>query len=120
MVVYGSTVTGHNTPRSDVDVAVITHETDPERNRKTWFHLLGKAPRPYDVRVYELLPLPIQVAIADHHKVVFGDPVELSATFYRARRLWKDQKPRYEANRFKSLKERQDALRRARQRTKAR
>lgn len=105
VVLHGSVVTGRSTPRSDVDVAVVTRDADAGRNRALWMRLLGSAPDRYDVRVYELLPLPIQVKVAERHRVVFGDPVELSYYFYRYRRRWKDQARRYRENQFRSFRE---------------
>lgn len=107
VVLYGSVLTDRFTDRSDVDVAVVTREPDRDRNRSAWRSALGAAPDRYDVRVFELLPLPVQHDIAEHHRVVFGDAVDLSYYFYnRTRRAWKDVEPRIRANRFDSVRER--------------
>lgn len=110
VVLYGSYLTDRFTPRSDVDAAVVTRQADPEANRRTWRDLVGTVPDRYDVRVFELLPLDIRHDIAEHHEVLFGDPVDLSYYFYRTRRAWKDVRPRIEANRFTSLDEKLTAL----------
>lgn len=114
VVVFGSALTDRFHARSDVDVAVITRRADHAENRALWQGLLGSVPDRFDLRVFELLPLPIQVDIANHHEVVFGDPVDLSYYFYAFRRRWKDQAPRHRANRFRSAGEKRAALRRAR------
>lgn len=107
VLVYGSYVSGHRTPRSDIDVAVITRVRDRAENRATWRELLGRVPDVYDVRVFELLPLDVQHDIAEHHEVLFGDPVEISYYLYRrVYRVWDDVGPRIEANQFDSLAER--------------
>lgn len=106
-VAYGSYLDPSTfTPRSDIDVAVITHQRDREVNRQTWRQVLGSAPDRYDLRVFELLPLDVQHDIAMEHEVVFGDPVEISFYFYRVHRLWDDVGPRIQANRFGSMEER--------------
>lgn len=110
VVLHGSVVSGLATPRSDVDVAIVTRDPDAARNRAEWLRLLGSVPDRYDLRIHELLPLPIQVRIAQGHWVVFGDPVELSYYFYRYRRRWKDQARRVRENRFASFEEQRRAL----------
>lgn len=105
VVVHGSVLGDHFTPRSDIDVAVVTQDADSGRNVALWRRIVGTVPDRYDVRVFELLPLPIQVRIAEHHKVVFGDPIALSYHFYRFRRRWDDEGPRYRANQFASFAE---------------
>ena len=114
VVMHGSALSDLFTPRSDVDVAVVARDADASRNRALWRGIVGSAPDRYDIRVYELLPLPVRVAIARRHEVVFGDRVELSSYFYRDRRTWKDQEPRYRANQFRDLREKREALTRAR------
>jgi hypothetical protein len=74
--------------------------------------VVGQAPDRYDIRVFELLPLPIQIDIADRHEVVFGDLANVSYYFYGFRRRWKDQAHRYHQNRFKGYRDKRDALRR--------
>lgn len=113
VLLYGSALDETTfTPRSDVDVAVLTRERDEEVNRATWRSLLGQAPDRYDVRVFELLPLDVQHDIAEHHAVVFGDHVEISYYLYRIHRLWDDVGPRIEANRFESMAERRRLMNR--------
>lgn len=110
VVVFGSAATGDMHARSDVDVAVVTRDADRARNEALWGELLGRAPDAYEVRIYELLPLPVQVAIADDHVVVFGDELDLSEYFYEARKRWRDVGPRMRANRFETVAERLRAL----------
>lgn len=106
VLLYGSYLSEHFTPRSDIDVAIVTRKRDRDLNRSIWRDVLGQAPDRYDVRVFELLPLDVQHAIAEEHEVVFGDPVDISYYLYRVHRLWDDVGPRIEANRFESVRER--------------
>ncbi|MEM2133577.1 MAG: nucleotidyltransferase domain-containing protein [Candidatus Jordarchaeaceae archaeon] len=104
-MVYGSWPRGEATPRSDIDVAVITRTEDKAANLKTMKNLLGKTPSGYDVRIFESFPLHIKAEVVSNYVVVFGDPLEISEYFYYYRRLWKDVEQRYKDNQFTSYKE---------------
>ena len=114
VVLYGSYASGKATSRSDIDIAVITQKRGREENLKIWRSLLGKTVPPYDIKVFELLPLEIQISIADTCKVVFGNAGDIFEYFYRFRRAWKDVRPRFLENQFRSFKEKAALLRRAR------
>ncbi|MHA1589697.1 MAG: nucleotidyltransferase family protein [Candidatus Njordarchaeales archaeon] len=105
VVVYGSYARNQCTPRSDIDVAVITRISDPSKNIRILWKLLPKIKPGYDLRIFELLPLPIKMSVINNHIVIFGDPLDISEYFYFYRKLWKDVEPRYVANQFKSYKE---------------
>ena len=110
VVLYGSCVGGLNTLRSDIDVAIITRKRDFRENVKIFKSILGKVKTCYDVRVFELLPLNIKINIIEKHVVVFGDPLEISEYFYHYRKLWSDVERRYRENRFKTFREKLDAI----------
>ena len=112
VVVYGSYARNQCTPRSDIDVAVITKIRDPNVNIKILWTLFSKIKPGYDVRIFELLPLPIKISVIDNYIVIFGDPLDISEYFYFYRKLWKDVKPRYLANQFNSYKEILEGIRR--------
>ncbi len=112
VVVYGSYARNQCTPRSDIDVAVITKIRDPNANIKILWTLFSKIKPGYDVRIFELLPLPIKINVINNYIVIFGDPLDISEYFYFYRKLWKDVKPRYLANQFKSYKEILEGIRR--------
>lgn len=112
-VLYGSYVRNEDTPRSDIDVAVINSKIrDKKKNMKIWWQLLGKASSIYDIRIFELLPLYIKIEIIEEHIVLFGDELELSEYFYFYRKLWKDQVHRIEENQFSSIREKIETLER--------
>lgn len=113
VVLYGSWCSGDWTPRSDIDVAVLSRSQDDQKNRKLWFSLLGKAPQRYDVRVFELLPLHVQINVVENYQVVFGDPVDVSEYFYPVRRRWKDVAHRIRGEKPFSTRERLRRLRAA-------
>jgi len=106
VVAYGSYVEGCMRPNSDIDIAIISHETSKEFNVKLQEELLGKFPLKYDIRIFELLPIYIQISIIENYKVIFGDLLEISEFFYQFRKRWDDCKYRILSNQFSSYKER--------------
>ena len=105
-VVYGSYVEGGMRPDSDIDIAVLSHETEKDHNIVLQKELLGKFPLNYDIRVFELLPIYIQISIIENYQVIFGDPLEISEYFYSIRKKWDDCKHRILSNQFSSYRER--------------
>ena len=106
VVAYGSYVEGGMRPNSDIDIAVISHQTNKESNIKLQEELLGKLPLKYEIRIFELLPIHIQISIIENFKVIFGDLLEISEYFYQFRKKWDDCKDRILSNQFESYKER--------------
>ena len=106
VILYGSHVGGGTRPNSDIDIAVISNEKNVEKNMELQEKLLGKFPLTFDVRVFELFPIYIQIYIIDNYKVVFGDILEISEYFYSIRKKWDDCKHRILSNQFSSHRER--------------
>ena len=101
ILLFGSSAQMEDVERSDIDICIERPANDgllTEMNRM----LGGK----YDIKVFENLPLYIIIEIIHDHKIIYGDEVELSAYFYRFRRLWADIVPRVEYNQFDSVGER--------------
>lgn len=106
VIMYGSQVEGGSRPISDIDIAVITRKGSREDNVKIQEDLLGILPLKYDIRVFELYPIYIQISVIENYKVIFGDPLEISEYFYQYRKKWDDCKHRILSNQFVSYKER--------------
>lgn len=106
VVAYGSYVEGGMRPNSDIDIVVLSHQTNKELNIKLQEELLGKLPLKYEVRIFELLPIHIQISIIENYRVVYGDLLEISEYFYQYRKKWDDCKYRILFNQFLSYKER--------------
>ena len=101
ILLFGSSARREDVEMSDIDICIVRPANDgllTEMNRM----LGGK----YDMKVFENLPLYIQIEIIRDHKIIYGDEVELSAYFYRFRRLWADMVPRVGYNQFDSVGER--------------
>jgi len=54
------------------------------------------------VKVFEELPLYVQIEAIRNHVVIYGDELDLSEYFYQFRKLWKDMEHRIRENRFES------------------
>ena len=78
VILYGSQVEGGSRPDSDIDIAVITRESKIENNIEIQKELLGIFPLNFDVRVFELFPIYIQISIIETYRVIFGDILEIS------------------------------------------
>ncbi len=114
VVLFGSYASGKADIRSDIDIAIITREKDRKKGMELWKKVLGKAPENYDIKIFELIPLPIKASLFQNYKVVFGDRLDISEYFYEFRKLWNDMKYRFKENQFKSTKEKIIALERYR------
>lgn len=106
VVLFGSQVSGGARPNSDYDVAVISRLKNVKANISLQKELIGKFSLKYDIRVFELYPINIQISIIHNYKVIFGDILEISEYFYYFRKLWDDSKHRILDNQFASHKER--------------
>ena len=89
IVLYGSLITGTNTDRSDIDICMIAPDEKPMKLfRET-------LPLKYDIKIFETMPLFLQIQIIHNHKVIYTkDRYELYEYFYKFRKLWNDQKQR--------------------------
>ncbi|MHA1272192.1 MAG: nucleotidyltransferase domain-containing protein [Promethearchaeota archaeon] len=106
VVLFGSQIEGSARPNSDIDIAVISRSQDSKVNLNLQNNLLGQFPIKYDIRVFELFPIDIQISIINNYIVIFGDPLEISEYFYIFRKKWDDCKYRILTNQFSSYKER--------------
>ncbi|WP_297552114.1 nucleotidyltransferase domain-containing protein [Thermococcus sp.] len=112
ILLYGSHAKGNATKRSDVDVCLV--KPKPGVYRRVLQKLGGK----YDVKVFEELPLYVQIEVIRNHVVIYGDELELSEYFYQFRKVWEDMERRIRENRFESVREKVKLRRRAREKAK--
>ena len=110
VVLFGSHVEGGMRPNSDIDIAVLSLDKDRNKNLKLQKDLLGKFPLKFDIRVFELFPIYIQISIVENYLIVFGDSLDISEYFYKFRKKWDDCKYRILSNQFSSNKERLSLL----------
>jgi len=105
VVIFGSYATDNFTAKSDIDIAVITKQKKPEKNKVIWKKLLAISPAKYHINIFELLPLNLKAEIIENNQILFGKDLEISEYFYHFRKLWQDSKHRYYENQFNSVKE---------------
>ncbi|WXG42063.1 MAG: nucleotidyltransferase domain-containing protein [Candidatus Freyarchaeum deiterrae] len=92
VLLYGSQASGEATPRSDVDICVVA----PEADREALFRIILRQVRePYDVKIFESLPMYLKIRVIKNHVVVYAKDIpDLYEYFYTYRKLWKDQEER--------------------------
>ena len=106
VILFGSFVEGGFRPESDIDIGVISRSKNQKYNIKLQKDLLGQFPNRFDVRIFELFPIDIQISIIKNYSVLFGDSLEISEYFYSYRKKWDDCKHRILSNQFSSYHER--------------
>ncbi len=104
MLVFGSVVTGHAGPRSDIDIAIITRTSDVDEHWNLRLDALGKAPEGYDIQILEDLPIVMIADILENYAVVFGDPPAIGEYLYRYRREWERYQRRFEVPSLDDIK----------------
>lgn len=87
---HGSRVNGSSRPESDYDIAIITRNRNYNENLQKQIDILKYYRKEYDVRIFELLPIHIQMSIIFNNRIIFGDELELSEYFYQFRKIWRD------------------------------
>lgn len=101
ILLFGSRARLEDVKRSDIDICIVRPVSD--RVLTGIERMFGGK---YDIKVFENLPLYIQIEIIRDHRTLHGDETQLSEYFYRFRRLWGDMVLRVEYNRFSSAWER--------------
>ncbi len=96
ILLYGSVVEGKETPRSDIDICIVAPECKDRRGvLKEIFRKLDIFSKKYDVRIFEELPLYIQIQIIQKNEIIYTKNVyELYEYFYSIRKLWAVQSAR--------------------------
>ncbi|MFX1445385.1 MAG: nucleotidyltransferase domain-containing protein [Promethearchaeota archaeon] len=67
-IFYGSRVEGEFCPESNIDIGVFSRNRNQKYNRELQKNLLGQFHLKFYVRVFELLPIDIQMPIIQNNK----------------------------------------------------
>ncbi|MEJ2248684.1 MAG: nucleotidyltransferase domain-containing protein [Candidatus Lokiarchaeota archaeon] len=109
-ILFGSFVEGGTRPKSDIDIAIISKTQNNKDNIRLQKEFLGLFPQKYDIRIFEILPIHIQISIINNYMVIFGNKLEISEYFYLFRKKWDDCKHRILTNQYDDYKERLSAM----------
>ncbi len=101
ILLFGSRARLEDVERSDIDICIVRPVSD--RVLTGIDRMFGGK---YDIKVFENLPLYIQIEIIHGHRILYGDEAQLSEYFHRFRRLWDDMALRVKYNQFRSARER--------------
>jgi predicted nucleotidyltransferase len=95
-LLYGSVIKREETPRSDIDICIVAPECKDRRSLlKEIFRKLDVFSKRYDVKIFEELPLFIQIQIIQNNEIIYTKNVyELYEYFYNIRKLWEVQAER--------------------------
>ncbi len=103
ILLYGSQVTGDATPRSDIDICIVTQTSEPYQLSRILQEIWQRVPvtlLKYDVRMFHELPLFIQKDVIEMGRLVFTrDEPALYEYLYPFRKRWEDQKFRQQLSR---------------------
>ncbi|OFV68401.1 MAG: nucleotidyltransferase [Candidatus Syntrophoarchaeum caldarius] len=97
---FGSTTKREATCRSDLDIAIVAPKIkDPDEMSRlladAWKNL--DTSEPYDIWLFEELPLYMKAQIIENHRVIFcRDLSALYEYLYFYRKLWEDERHRQE------------------------
>ena len=94
VLLYGSWATGENQVNSDIDICIVAPSV--EDKTALWRSAIAAVrDDSFDIRIFELMPLYLQMAVIEQGVVVCSrDVLELYEYFYPFRRIWGDQKHR--------------------------
>ena len=95
VLIYGSWATGESHEKSDIDICIVAPSA--EDKIALWREAIAKIRDDrYDLRVFELMPIYLKIAVIEQGMVVYSrDVLELYEYFYPFRRMWEDQKHRH-------------------------
>ena len=111
VIVFGSWLSDYYMPdRSDIDVAILSKNLNREYNLQFWADIIGNAPSNYDLRIFEILPLTLQMNIITNYQVIYGDALEISEYLYYYRKIWSYARFRIEENKIKTISEKKRGI----------
>ena len=96
VLVFGSALK-NPTPRSDIDICIVSKDKDDSRIIREVFQHVDVAKKKYDVHTFNELPLYIKIGVINNNEEIYvGDKPALYEYFYFYRKLWNGQKHRNE------------------------
>ena len=103
VLLYGSWARGEAHERSDIDICIVAPDAE-DKAALLLKALAGIRDDRYDLRIFELLPLYLKMAVIEEGIPIFvADAGELYEYFYPFRRMWEDQRHRQTLSRDEML-----------------
>ncbi len=92
---YGSTVTGKQSKRSDIDIALYYDITDKFELHDLLFFISGSFPDKYDIHMFQLLPLYVQIEVFKGELLYTDDKRFVHDIAWKTIKEYNDFEPRY-------------------------
>jgi len=93
--VYGSSVSGKATERSDIDIALYYDITDKKELYDLQFLVSGSFPDKYDIHMFQLLPLYVRVEVFKGTLLYTDDKGFVHDIAWKTIKEYNDFEPRY-------------------------
>jgi len=93
--VYGSSVTGKATERSDIDVALYYDIKDRSELHHLLFYISGFFPDKYDIHMFQLLPLYVKIEVFKGELIYTDDKGFVHDIAWETIKEYNDFEPRY-------------------------
>jgi len=92
---YGSTVTGKQSKRSDIDIALYYDITDKFELHDLLFFISGSFPDKYDIHMFQLLPLYVKIEVFKGELLYTDDKGFVHDIAWKTIKEYNDFEPRY-------------------------
>jgi len=92
---YGSTVTGKQSKRSDIDIALYYDITDKFELHDLLFFISGSFPDKYDIHMFQLLPLYVKIEVFKGELLYTDDRGFVHDIAWKTIKEYNDFEPRY-------------------------
>lgn len=94
ILLFGSHAENQATPRSDIDICLITLKRKPSDLLRKVYHQMDT--KGFDVYCFQELPLHLKKEVMDNHQIIYTkNKPDLYEYFYFYRKLWDEQKHRH-------------------------
>ena len=92
---YGSSVTGKQSKRSDIDIALYYDITDKFELHDLLFFISGSFPDKYDIHMFQLLPLYVKIEVFKGELLYTDDKRFVHDIAWKTIKEYNDFEPRY-------------------------
>ena len=93
--IYGSSIYGKKTARSDIDICLYYDIKDKRKLHKLLLRIIGVIPEKYDIQMFQMLPLYVKKEIFKGKLIYAKDKGFVHDIAYKTIRDYEDFEPRY-------------------------